>query len=63
METVQIAKAQICVSDAASLAGTSAFTIYKAINKGKGKLKAHKEGRTWKIKVSDFQDYLNRNDV
>lgn len=61
METVQITKAQICVSDAASLAGTSSFTIYKAISKGK--LKAHKEGRSWKIIVSDFEDYLKRNNA
>lgn len=55
MGTVTITKMQVLVSEAASLLSQSTFVIYRAIHTGK--LKAHKEGKAYKILVSDLEAY------
>lgn len=56
MKTVAISKAELYVSEAASLVGCSSFIIYRLIRDKK--LPAHKEGNAWKILVDDLENWM-----
>lgn len=57
METVQVTKCQLHVTEAAVVMGCSAMKVYGLIRSGK--LLAHKEGKAWKIRVVDLETYLD----
>lgn len=54
---IYIPKTQLYVAEAAELLGCSSMKVYGLIRSGK--LKAHKEGKAWKIRVFDLNDYLH----
>lgn len=59
MQVIQIPKAVLFVSEAASLLGYSSHFVYELIHSGK--LYAYKNPgcKTWKIPVEAIMDYLN----
>lgn len=51
-----IAKIQVHVSEAAALIGCSSQKLYMAIKNKE--LHAHKDGKAWKIVVTDLYEYI-----
>lgn len=57
MDVIFVAKAQLHVSDVASLLGCSSMKVYGLIKAGY--LQAHKEGKAIKIPASSVQEYID----
>lgn len=57
MDVIFVAKAELHVSDVASLLGCSSMKVYGLIKKGY--LSAHKEGKAIKIPASSVQEYID----
>lgn len=56
MKIVAVGKAILYVSEAASILGCSSEKVYGLIHTGR--LPAHKEGKAWKILVTDLENYI-----
>ena len=54
---IYMPKTQLYVAEAAELLECSSLKVYGLIRSGK--LNAHKEGKAWKIRVFDLNDYLH----